>query len=391
MNKYILAAGVLVLVAAMCIPMPVISDGSDAFDITTGESGISWQSNELTEEQISKLYDADTKTELAEYALELVVYDEYDYDITGVEIAKATVSKAYGTKITDSEMINTVDDSGTYEIKFKATCKAGHGGDSLFENTEALRDLMQFVTFDNATQEGAVFEFDIKMNIIRSDSSTYEFVKNNGGDYVLIKESTDFRMMLSVEGDVKYTFTDASGEVTKEFSVDFVDDTQAEGMVFDIEFNGNPEDAVAGDRVYYSCSIETCKTLFRQNYTINEENGGDESEGSDIECPPPLMYVTVFGEDSLKLPTYVFYPTSVDETPLFNSVGSAELESNAALKAFLEENGTIGETFDAAKDVADSEMDQPPAKTKIGLLIGIFVVMVVLAAVAVIVLNKRSA
>lgn len=391
MNKYLLTAGVLFLVAAMCIPVSVLSDDSDAFDITKGESGISWQSNELTEEQISKLYDADTKTGLAESALELVVSDGYDYEITEVEIAKATLSKAYGTKITDSEMINTGDDSGTYEIKFKATCKAGHGGYYLFDNTEALRSLMQFVTFDNTTQEGAVFEFDIEMKTIRTESNTYEFVKNKEGNYVLIKESNDYRMMLSVSGDVKYTFTDATGEVTKKFSVDFATDAQAEDVVSDIEFKGNPEDAVDGDRVYYSCSAGDCKTLFRQKYTIDEENGGDESEGSDFYCPPPLMYVTVFGEDSLKIPSYVFYPTGVDETPLFNSVGSDELKSNAALKAFLEENGTVGETFDAAKDVADSEMDQPPAKTNIGLLIGIFVVIVVIAAVAVVVLNRKSA
>ena len=34
MNKYLLATGVLVLVAAMCIPISVFSDGSDAFEIT---------------------------------------------------------------------------------------------------------------------------------------------------------------------------------------------------------------------------------------------------------------------------------------------------------------------------------------------------------------------
>lgn len=391
MNKYLIATGVLVLVTAMCIPASVFSDGSDAFEITTGEAGISWESDELEEKQISALYDIDEKTNLAYTAMRSIIWNAYHYEISEINISKAKISMANGIKVTENEKISTADDSGTYELTFKATCAAGHGGEQLFDNSTDMLDLIKYVTFDNESQEGAIFVFNVKLSVINMEHSIVEFEKNAADDCVVIKQTITGREFISVKGDVKYTFTDGTEQVTKAFSVDFVYNAQVEDRVNEQEFNKEIQDVVAGDKAISNYSTGACSYQLKQKYTFDEESGGLDDEWSDDDYPEPLGPVMILGADDLKIPTYEFLYSGGDSIALFYSVGSPELDTNEKVKSFLEDNGSLGETFDTAEDLCESELDQPPAKTRIWLLVSVFVVMVSIAAVTVIVLSRRNA
>ena len=125
MKRLLIAAGVLALAAAMCIPISVLSDGSDAFDITESENGISWESDTLDEEQINKLFTPGQIEYIAEEALGTVVSSTGSFTISNAKATEAKVTKSMGNKVTGSSITNVTDESVTMKMPLPATASQG--------------------------------------------------------------------------------------------------------------------------------------------------------------------------------------------------------------------------------------------------------------------------
>ena len=384
MKRLLIAAGVLVLAATMCIPISVLSDGSDAFDITESENGVSWESDTLDEEQINKLYTPGQIEDLAYQALGTVVDSTSNYAISEVKATEAKVSKSLGSKVTGSSMTDLRDESVTAKLTFKATVKSGYGNNNIFDNIYLLTDLLRYVKFDNRTTVGAVMEFDVEVKMVNTYKDVNEFEQNKDGNYVVVKQSYDNKEFINVKGDVKYTYNDGTADVVREFSVDFGQDFGYKGSYTEYEFDGDVADAKAGDRIL--CKDQDLGDvfyIFKLKYDA-DGSGGDEVDLSDVmELETGSAYSTavIYNEAALAPETYEFYPSGGTATPLFNTVADPLLASNDALKTYLSEHGTIGESFSDAEDLADSEYGSAK-KSHTLLYVGIGVAVVAVVAIA---------
>ena len=384
MKRLLIAAGVLALAAAMCIPISVFSDGSDAFDITESENGISWESDTLDEEQINKLYTPGQIEDLAYQALGTVVDSTSNYTISEVKATEAKVSKSLGSKVTGSSMTDLRDESVTAKLTFKATVKSGYGNNNIFDNIYLLTDLIRYVKFDNRTTVGAVMEFDVEVKMVNTYKDVNEFEQNKDGNYVVVKQSYDNKEFINVKGDVKYTYNDGTADVVREFSVDFGQDFGYKGSYTEYEFDGDVADAKAGDRIL--CKDQDLGDVFyilKLKYDADGSGGGevDLSDVMEIETGSAFSTAVIYNEAALAPETYEFYPSGGTAIPLFYSVADSLLASNDALKTYLSEHGTVGESFSDAEDLADSEYGSAK-KSHTLLYVGIGVAVVAVVAIA---------
>lgn len=384
MKRLLIAAGVLVLAATMCIPISVLSDGSDAFDITESENGVSWESDTLDEEQINKLYTPGQIEDLAYQALGTVVDSTSNYAISEVKATEAKVSKSLGSKVTGSSMTDLRDESVTAKLTFKATVKSGYGNNNIFDNIYLLTDLIRYVKFDNRTTVGAVMEFDVEVKMVNTYKDVNEFEQNKDGNYVVVKQSYDNKEFINVKGDVKYTYNDGTADVVREFSVDFGQDFGYKGSYTEYEFDGDVADAKAGDRIL--CKDQDLGDVFyiiKLKYDADGSGGGevDLSDAMELETGSAFSTAVIYNEAALAPETYEFYPSGGTAIPLFYSVADPLLASNDALKTYLSEHGTVGESFSDAEDLADSEYGSAK-KSHTLLYVGIGVAVVAVVAIA---------
>ena len=383
MKRLLIAAGVLALAAAMCIPISVFSDGSDAFDITESENGISWESDTLNEEQVNKLYSEAQLEDLAEEAMDLLFASTSSFTASNVKVTEAKVKESQGLKVTANDRTEVRDSSVRCKLTFRAT--ANSAGNNIFSNAPGGADLMKYVKFDNRTVAGMYFDIDAEFELTASGKDVQEFVQNKAGNYVVVKENRDSMEYRSLSGDVKCVYNDGTADVTKEFTVDFSTKFGNKDAHATFEFNGEPADAVMGDRVL--CGDQGTGDVwyvFKYEYKADGSNGGGTYDLSDIwevEVGSSYTNVTILDAPALAPVTYEFYDTGGTATPLFYSVNDPALASNDALKAYLNEHGSTGETFSAAEDLADSEYGSAK-KSHTLLYVGIGVAVVAVVGVA---------
>ena len=393
MKKLLIAAGVLVLAAAMCVPVTVFSDGSDAFEIKESENGISWESDTLNEEQVNKLYTQDQLDDLAGEAAELVLYDSYKFTFSNVKVTEAEVKVAQGKKVTSEEMTYIMDNSVKAKLTFRATAKSSD--DRLFSDMADNVDLIRFVKFDNRTVSGMYLDFDVEFEMVLTEKSVNGYVQNKAGNYVVVKEDRDMMESRSVNGNVKCCYNDGTADVTKEFTVDMSSEYGTKGAHTEYEFNGDPADAKEGDRVL--CKEQDAGDItyvFKSKYEVDGTSGGGEYDLSammEVESGSATASATVYEADDLEPVTYEFYPTGGTATPLFYSVNDPALASNDALKTYLNEHGSTGETFSSAEDLADSEYGSSAKKSHTMLYVGIGVGVVAVVAIGAFVFFRMRA
>ncbi len=392
MKKLLIAAGVLVLAAAMCVPVTVFSDGSDAFEIKESENGISWESDTLNEEQVNKLYTQDQLDELAKEGADVLLSSTSNFTFSDVKVTEAKVKESQGVKVTTKDMTAVADDSVKAKLTFRATAKSS--GYSIFNSMTATVDLIRFVKFDNRTVSGMYFDFDVNVEIVSTEKTVREYTQNKAGNYVVVKEDRDTLSYRAIEGSVKCCYNDGTADVTKDFTVDMSTKYGTEGASVTYEFEKGPADAVAGDRVLCTDQkVGDVSYLFKVKYNVDGKDGGDEYDLSDImeiEGASATASATVYAEGDLDAVTYEFYPTGGTAVPLFYAVNDPALASNDALKAYLNEHGSTGETFSSAEDLADSEYGSAK-KSHTMLYVGIGVGVVAVAAIgAFVFLRARS-
>ena len=183
MRKLMIAAGVFALVAAMCIPISVFADDSDAWDVEEKEGGVSWESDTLTKDEYLKLYPADTLDFVASGVLDVLFDDGGVFDITEVVLSEAEISMSTGESVTSDKAVMVNSNSETYRLTFKANCPVS--GEDLFKNSQYLKDLIRYLSPDNETRSDGVFEFDVEYKEVTVGIFTQEYTKNSAGNYVV--------------------------------------------------------------------------------------------------------------------------------------------------------------------------------------------------------------
>ena len=353
MNKYILAAGVLALVAAMCVPASAVSDSSDAFD--TGSAGVSWVSNPLSAEQAQRLYTLDYGTGVAEDSLEFLVEDTYHFDITELALSELKVRLAKGTEVTENSRTEVYDSSFSCKLKFKAAVNAV--GYTLLETIGVNPELIEFVSISNETQAGAYFEVDVTYSSVSSNIQTDHVAKNNEGKYVVT--GTDVNMCIETGtfvGTVKYCYNDGENDVVKQFSADY-SRTIGYKMTRNNTFECDVKEVVAGTPMHATMSLSDVAYKMVKKDTIDGKSYTTTFDVADLLTAELVSGVevgtaSIMEDASFAIPEYTFYGTG---TSLFSSVADSDLASNEALKGFMSENGKIGETFASAKSVAEDD------------------------------------
>jgi hypothetical protein len=397
MKKIMIALGVLALAAAMCIPVSVLSDDSQAFDITEGSAGVSWESDTLNKEDIAKLFGAGAGESDADDILDELVSDSSDYTISGVEVDNLKVSKSLGTEVTGSSMTVVSCETHSCDIKFKAVCKEGHGNERLLSST-AGADLIRYLGFTNKTQVGAAFEFDVNYGTTRVSIMTYEFVKNAEGNYVVTKlYMKSSENVTSIKGDAKYTYTENAQSVTKDYTVD-IDLNVLFEYDTNYEFQGKAEEATAASPVISTMDNVSGKYTYHISYGFDGDDheviDGDLSDFIELEFAigANTGKATVLLEPSMVVPTYKFYEEGNTVTAIFGYAEDPSLRTDEAMKAFLDEHGTTSTGFSEAKSIADSNSDMSSGKkshTMLYIAVGVGVVAVV-AIGAFVFLRARS-
>lgn len=385
MRKIMIALGVLALAAAMCIPVSVLSDDSQAFDIQEGSAGVSWESDTLNKEDIAKLFGAGVFEYDADVILEQLTYDGDDYNISEVEADNLKVSKSIGTEVTGSSKTVVKSDTRSYNIKFKAVCKDGQG-DEMLLRSDAGADLIRYLGFTNKTQVGATFEFNVKYSATNVNIITQEFVKNAEGNYVVTKTYTKTaEHVMTIKGDAKYTYTENAQSVTKEYTVDY---EYGPVMEYDtnFEFQGKPEEATATAPIISTMDNVNGKFTYRisygfdgNDYEILDGNFWDEIS-VEFGAQAETGTATVLLEPSMVVPTYKFYEEGNTVTAIFGYAEDPSLRTDEAMKAFLDEHGTTSTGFSEAKSIADSNSDLSSGKkshTMLYIAVGVGVVAVV--------------
>ena len=391
MNKCIFTVAVLALAAAMCIPLSAVADSSDAFDVTPGEAGVSWASNPLSAEQAQRLYSAEYGSGLAKSTLGMIVSDSYDFTVSNLDLSDLRLRMALGTKVTEKSLTVVNDSSYSCSLKFKAA--AEYSGDDLLATGFANPELIEFVGIANQTQAGAFFEIDGTFTVSDSSINTTNVTKTDEGKYIPVGSETKAAVEVrSFAGTVKYVYDDSGAETTKEFSVDYSMNVAFHSRETFI-FEGNPEKAVSDAHILTSrdypdavYSLTKKDTFNGKTYTVS----GDASDVMKIESTATSSgTAAIMTEGAFAIPAYKYYGSA--GVSLFSSVQDSTLANDDALKAFMSENGTVGDSYAAALSLAESDIVFPGSGSNLLIYAGAAVAVIAVAALAYFLFFRRRA
>ena len=390
MKKLLIAAAVIALVAAMCIPITVFSeDSAAASTVTPGSSGVSAEITLEDENEIFKFVDKDDLPDMAAMYLGRIVVSPAQYDISDVKILKLEYKGSLGTEVNEEDYTNLNGYYTLMKVTFTATAKEGATG-ILFDGDYG--NLIEYVDTDNVNRAGAVFKIEMTLEITDSEEDYWEFVKNADNNLVITKYTNEYNYVEKMDYSVEYTYKDTNGkDVNKEFDFSFTSEDAAKSTI-EYELIGiEARDAVAESKVFikgdYDYSHDYRQTKVKcdgETYTWKHVYAYDENDFSTYDT------AEIWVDANLSAPEYLFYGPDPALFHIYQVVDES-LRSNDALKAYLDENGSIGTDFKAAKSVAEDTFDAPAKKkSNVGLYIGIGVAVAAAAAiVAVIIIRRR--
>ena len=217
MKAYTIAAISIAVVAMMCIcPLAVMANDSDAVNIETGEKGLSAKAENMSKEDIDKLYNAAAQSSLAMGVLDSFSNSTY-FTISAVEITKATIESGLSVKITEDSDYYSKATSQKFTMTFTATCDSAG---TIFENNEAFSEAIRAVG-TNTTAIGDVFEVSVEGTVTSFDMMRIEFIKNDEGNIVVkVNEDKSYNTeKYDITAKYKYTKDAAPAETNFEFDL----------------------------------------------------------------------------------------------------------------------------------------------------------------------------
>ena len=401
----------VMVAAAMClVPLFAVADDSDAIDVTAGEAGISFKAGSISDDNFKKLTGGDAKEEIyAEYAssvLNAVIEDGYKFNVDGSTVKISNVKDvkiALGTKITSDSYATTNGREITFDIEFKAT--AYSGGD-LFDLYDGTQTLYKELGKTNRFAATNTVEFKGTATISEMMSSDYKIAKTYSNYYVATEGTMKMSTFASFEGDV--TFNNGT---TYKITIDKAETGMSADSSFEFDFYGVDTTNLTSESKYIKTTDGESSATDVLKYKINDKSDGYDFSYNSKDVPTSLTRKTyTVGEvgdllvpylftTNLSVPEYLYYDGSLvpsESTSFFNqfSVSDSALKDNTKMKEFLDDIGSVGDTYSSAESVSDSAYESVGASGSgnggnivFYIIIGVLAVAVV--ALAVLMIKKK--
>ena len=379
MKAYKVALISFAVVAMMCVcPFALMADGSDAVNVETGEKGISVKAEDMSKEDINKLFNAAAQVSMAEEVFGSFSSAGY-YDITAVEISKGTVERGLAAKITDDSVYYSKASNETYTMTFTATCDSAG---NIFDNNEVYAEAIRAIGTNNATI-GDVFEITVEGTVTSFEMTYYEFVKNDEGNLVVkVSEDKTYKTeKYDITAKYKYTKDAAPAEANFEFK-GFNEEENYEKKTYD--FNGVADAQVRSTTpVFVTYDV---KQAANATMDCDVKGGKSTSVSYYIDFSPMMkamstVYTTAEVNDFDQiLPTFDY--VGIDsETSLFRTTEvTGDVNTNETMKSFFEGKGKVSEAYSDARSMADDnngDVVSPSDALNAILIIAIVVVAIV--------------
>lgn len=404
MKAYLKAIAAFAVAAVMCIcPAFALADGSDAYTLTTGEQAHSVDIEDLSTEDIGKLYSSGKQTNLATEVAEAIVDNKGDVAITDVVISEMDIKKAVASKITDSENRHSVTEKLKFKITFTATFD--DDGDDVFVGTYGtLTDVVVKAGNHNQSTAGDKLEITADVELTKSAVTNTKFTETEAADFVTTWGEQKESEIKSVDATVKYTY--ATTEGTSSFSFDFETETKTETVVeLDAQFL-ETEAAKATDTTY----VYPDWTVKAASYVSEKAKVDGESRSNSATVDMSEFYKAIMDNDIVQpaslagenvQPDQIYWVGYSSETCLFltGDLGDASLADDSAMNTFLASKGTVSTSYSDAKSTVDDNYESVSSLEDlvnmglvavIGILAILVVVLIIVIVIVLIVKRKKK-
>ena len=344
----------IAVVAIMCVcPLFVAVDDSDAYDVTTGESGLSVTMENLPKEKVNELFTDDKKTEMAKDAVSAITsYSSYSMSISALEISGLKIERGLSTRVTDDTAYIYSGTRMEYTATFKLTFTTAT---DIVNNNSAFIEVVKAIGTDNRSINGDFFEITAKVVTIETGKEVNEFVKNEDGNFVITSKQTTGYESTESEVTAKFIYTRDAVEKNVSFTAKYTTENSVDQKQ-DYDFNGvDPVKAKDTTSVYYDGDVGA---MARYKFEVTYD-GDTKKDGGTYDLSALMMALgggkivdkaDVYDAD-MKAAT-ITYMGDNPRTCLFEESDIA-LATENDLKTFVAANGSADESYSGAKDVYD--------------------------------------
>ena len=384
MKAYKIAMVSIAVVAMMCIcPLAVMANDSDAYNVTAGESGLSVKIDSMSEADINKLVSATEKEDMAESVLKTFTSTD-GFTIADVKITKLSLERGLSSKVTEDNVSDNKGTKATFTMTF--TANATVANKVVFKNEEPFIDpIKEHGT--NKTVVGDKFEVSAEVTVYGAETRSSDIVKNEDGNFVVTAEKQKQYTHTEYEVTAKYVYTKDAQPANFTAKIKATSEME-ESYDRTFDFNGVDVAKVKADTKAF---IKDETIVYAGNISTECTFNGNTNSDSDYLDLTALALIfggsmkqayddtTIFDWD-LKANEYGYVGTD-DDMNLFDvsDVGT-DVDTDAKMKEFLQSVGTVSESYDTAKAIADDndgDVVSPEAALNLMLIIGIAAVGVI--------------
>ena len=370
----VLALAAALLASAICF-FPV----SDAYESEDGDSALSFRTS-------SPLSSADAERLFSDYSafkdafLESLSVDT-TLNVTSVAVSDLTVERSIFNRVDGTEVDR--GSSERYSMDISVTAE-GDGRIFDFVNSDLI-DLLNHFNY-NTIVPGDVLVISGHLEFSTADGSEIGYVKNAGGSFV--RTSIHTTQVLRAESeDVKMKLThgpDSVKEVSLEGRYIEIINTDTESIAQGCD----AEDADAGTKMFNRRDLGSCYLLRSLVYSGDADGSyKDEMDSREYEDTFDYMFGDTYGPSFILSANLSAVPVScygAGVYSLFTDVGDPSLESDSALRAFLQTKGDLSDSYSDAEDLFDSVSSIPKVSSFRRLMvIGSIGVLLSVAALAI--------
>ncbi len=391
MNAKMKTLTAIAVVAAMCLcPLFTAADGSDAYDVTPGETGLSVTMYGLSKEKAGELYTPSAMGSRAEQVAQTLIGDSMaGTSLSAPEMSDLSVERGLASSVTDDTTYLYRGAYEEYTITFTLTFTDVR--DILISN-EAFIDVMKAIGTDNKSAVGDRLEITAKVQAAEASEEIRYFVKNADGSFVETgKDTSDYQ---SSKYDITARFVRESPAKDVSFSVEFY--TEEGGYLgVEYDFDGvEPKEATAETTVYLDndvggrirnvvkCIVDGKTRDYDETYDMMVYGGSEVIEKA-----------TIYDSD-ITVPTFTYLGT--DEMSCLFMSSDVVPATEEEMRAFADANGSTDETYSGAKEIYDSnyinlffrDLLGGILKT-VGIILIAYVVLLVLIVLIVVLIVKK--
>lgn len=352
----------LAVTALLCAVPLCVTDGTEAYTVKPGETGVSFTADSISDEDAGRLFSDTYRTKMAEEVMGLIVSSGIYFYYQDIEITDVSdYKRSLGSKAENDSRTYFIASGLKLNISFRATCLTGA---EFFDLTDGTLDLYRELDDSNRITVGSVLKVSGIYEAKGVMRDTRAFSKNSSGDFVMTEETEAVSATGSFSGDVRYTYKKDATDVTRKIIFDIIRETEFK-ETFSYDFSGTKiADVTGGTATLQITKDSISKMRERYLYEVNGAKGGadittdsnDVQQDHDIKAGDADHFGCIMGYD-IEVTELSYYDSSGNNlTTIFKAgdVNDAALKDNIKMKEFLAGIGKVGNTYSDADSVADS-------------------------------------